>query len=88
MGQPEHFTLRHGGRDIVVELGEQAAESRHGGGRAPGAGQWFLTIGGTALTALPAHPDESVEDLHARVHRWLEANAGLLDRDQINLGGG
>ena len=49
---------------------------------------WYLTIGGTALTKLPALPAETKASVRARMLAWLEANPDLLDRDQIVLGGG
>ena len=89
MGQaPDRFILAHGDRRITVERGAPPSASRDGGGQAAGAGRWFLTIAGTALTALPAEADEQAPDLEARIHAWLDAHAELLDRDQINLGGG
>jgi hypothetical protein len=49
---------------------------------------WYLTIGGTALTKLPALPAETEASVRARMLAWLEANPDMLDRDQIVLGGG
>ncbi|HYF40658.1 MAG TPA: hypothetical protein VD930_13270 [Gemmatimonadales bacterium] len=49
---------------------------------------WYLTIGGTALTKLPAHPSDTEASVRGRILAWLEANPDMLDRDQIVLGGG
>lgn len=49
---------------------------------------WYLTIGGTALTKLPALPAETESSVRNRILAWLEANPDMLDRDQIILGGG
>jgi hypothetical protein len=49
---------------------------------------WYLTIGGTALTKLPAFPADTEASVRERILEWLEANPDMLDRDQIILGGG
>ena len=49
---------------------------------------WYLTIGGTALTKLPASPADTEASVRNRILAWLEENSALLDRDQIILGGG
>jgi hypothetical protein len=49
---------------------------------------WYVTIGGTALTKLPATPGDTEASVRGRVLAWLEAHPDLLDRDQIILGGG
>ena len=49
---------------------------------------WYVTIGGTALTKLPAQPGETEASLRERVVAWLEKHPDMLDRDQIILGGG
>jgi hypothetical protein len=49
---------------------------------------WYLTIGGTALTKLPALPADTEASVRERMLDWLEANPDMLDRDQIILGGG
>ena len=49
---------------------------------------WYVTIAGTALTKLPASPQDTEESVKARVLAWLEENPDMLDRDQIVLGGG
>jgi hypothetical protein len=49
---------------------------------------WYLTIGGTALTKLPAMPDDTEDSVRDRVLEWLSEHQDMLDRDQIVLGGG
>jgi hypothetical protein len=49
---------------------------------------WYVTIGGTALTKLPATPVDTEASVRERVLAWLEAHPDMLDRDQIVLGGG
>jgi hypothetical protein len=49
---------------------------------------WYVTIGGTALTKLPATASDTEASVRERVLAWLEAHPDLLDRDQIVLGGG
>ena len=49
---------------------------------------WYLTIGGTALTKLPAMPDDTESAVRQRVLEWLAEHEDMLDRDQIVLGGG
>jgi hypothetical protein len=49
---------------------------------------WYVTIGGTALTKLPALPGDTEVSLRDRVTAWLAEHPDMLDRDQIILGGG
>jgi hypothetical protein len=49
---------------------------------------WYVTIGGTALTKLPAEPADTEQSVREKVQAWLDAHPDLLDRDQIVLGGG
>jgi hypothetical protein len=49
---------------------------------------WYVTIAGTALTKIPAEPDDSEATVRDRVLTWLQEHQDLLDRDQIVLGGG
>lgn len=49
---------------------------------------WYVSIGGTALTKLPATANESEAAVRQKVLAWLKENPDLLDRDQIVLGGG
>jgi hypothetical protein len=49
---------------------------------------WYITIGGTALTKLPAAPSDTEASVREKVLAWLREHPDLLDRDQIVLGGG
>ena len=49
---------------------------------------WYVTIGGTALTKLPASSVDNDAMVRARVLQWLRDHPDMLDRDQIVLGGG
>jgi hypothetical protein len=49
---------------------------------------WYVTIAGTALTKIPAEPDDREATVRDRVLTWLQEHQDLLDRDQIVLGGG
>lgn len=49
---------------------------------------WYVTIAGTALTKIPAEPDDNEATVRDRVLTWLQEHQDLLDRDQIVLGGG
>jgi hypothetical protein len=49
---------------------------------------WYVTIGGTALTKLPATPADTEASVRNRVLAWLKSHPDMLDRDQIVLGGG
>jgi hypothetical protein len=49
---------------------------------------WYITIAGTALTKLPASPNDTESSVKAKVLSWLEQHPDMLDRDQIVLGGG
>lgn len=49
---------------------------------------WYVTLGGTALTKLPATPADTEASVRSRVLAWLKAHPDMLDRDQIVLGGG
>ena len=69
----EHITVEFQGKQISATL------------QSP---MWYLTIGGTALTKLPATPSDTEASVRARMIAWLEAHPDLLDRDQIVLGGG
>ena len=71
----KQLTLEYRGKQITVTLGDEPP-------------MWYVTIGGTALTKLPARPDDTEASVRGRVLAWLEANPDMLDRDQIVLGGG
>jgi hypothetical protein len=49
---------------------------------------WYVTIGGTALTKLPASASDTEASVRAQVLAWVETHPDMLDRDQIVLGGG
>ncbi len=49
---------------------------------------WYVTIAGTALTKLPASPEDTEASVKDKVLNWLEEHRDMLDRDQIVLGGG
>jgi hypothetical protein len=71
----KQLSLKYRGKQITVTLGDEPP-------------MWYVTIGGTALTKLPARPDDTEASVRGRVLAWLEANPDMLDRDQIILGGG
>jgi hypothetical protein len=83
----EQVTLEFEGKQINAALNEGQTLSGEllSRGEPP---MWYITIGGTALTKLPATPDDTEESVRDRVLAWLEENRDLLDRDQIVLGGG
>ena len=71
----KQLSLKYRGKQITLTLGDEPP-------------MWYVTIGGTALTKLPARPDDTEASVRGRVLAWLEANPDMLDRDQIILGGG
>ena len=71
----KQLSLKYRGKQITVTLGDEPP-------------MWYVTIGGTALTKLPAQPDDTEASVRGRVLAWLEAHPDMLDRDQIVLGGG
>jgi len=71
----KQLSLKYRGKQITLTLGDEPP-------------MWYVTIGGTALTKLPAQPDDREASVRGRVLAWLEANPDMLDRDQIILGGG
>jgi hypothetical protein len=71
----KQVSLKYRGKQITATLGDEPP-------------MWYVTIGGTALTKLPARPDDMEASVRGRVLAWLEANPDMLDRDQIILGGG
>jgi len=79
--------LEYRGKRISASLNQGQTLS---GESLPGAEPptWYVTIGGTALTKLPAQPAETDQSVRSRVLAWLEAHPDMLDRDQIVLGGG
>jgi hypothetical protein len=71
----KQVSLKYRGKQITATLGDEPP-------------MWYVTIGGTALTKLPARSDDTEASVRGRVLAWLEANPDMLDRDQIVLGGG
>jgi hypothetical protein len=83
----EQMTLEYQGKQINVALNQAQTLSGKAlpGGEPP---MWYVTIGGTALTKLPATASDTESSVRSKVVAWLEAHPDLLDRDQIVLGGG
>jgi hypothetical protein len=83
----EQVTFECRGKQITASLNQ--AQTLSGevlpGGERP---MWYVTIGGTALTKVPAAPDDTEDSVRSRVLAWLDAHPDMLDRDQIVLGGG
>jgi hypothetical protein len=83
-------------RELTVEYGGKRVTAALSGGQTPSgetlpgeqALMWYVTIGGTALTKIPATDTDTEEMVRLRVLRWLEEHPDMLDRDQIVLGGG
>jgi hypothetical protein len=84
----KRFTLQHRGKRYTVERGEPPHAAAKGGGSPVNAERWYVTLGGTALTAIEAQPGETDPALRARIRQWLDAHPELQDRDQIHLAGG
>jgi hypothetical protein len=83
----EQVTFEFQGKHITASLnaGQTLSGQPLPRGEPP---MWYVTIGGTALTKLPAHPDDTETSVRRTVLDWLSAHPDLLDRDQIVLGGG
>jgi hypothetical protein len=83
----EQVTLEYRGKQINVALNQAQTLS----GETLSRGEppmWYVSIGGTALTKLPATASDTESSVRSKVVAWLEAHPDLLDRDQIVLGGG
>jgi len=83
----DRVSLEYRGKQISAALNQGQTLS----GEALPRGEppmWYVTIGGTALTKLPATPADTEASVRGRVLAWLEAHPDMLDRDQIILGGG
>ena len=81
------ISVEYRGKQITASLGPgQTGTANAGSASEPAV--WYLSIGGTALTKLPALPDDSEETVHTRILQWLREHPEMLDRDQIILGGG
>jgi hypothetical protein len=83
----EQVSLEYRGKQITAALDRGQTLS---GQTLPQQGppMWYVTIGGTALTKLPATANDTEASVRGRVLAWLEAHPDMLDRDQIVLGGG
>lgn len=87
MTSVSEISIDYRGKQITATLGRgQSAAGEASSTSEPAA--WYVTIGGTALTKLPASPGDTGETVRARVLQWLRENPDMLDRDQIVLGGG
>ena len=75
------------GKQITVALNETQTDSGAPLSRREPP-MWYVTIGGTALTKLPAGPADTEQSVREKVQAWLDSHPDLLDRDQIVLGGG
>ena len=86
-GGMDHVNLEFRGKQISAALnqGQTLTGQNLPRGEPP---MWYVTIGGTALTKLPATPDDTEGSVRDRILAWLEAHPDMLDRDQIVLGGG
>lgn len=83
----EQVSLEFRGKRITAALNQAQTLSGQDLPRAEPP-MWYVTIGGTALTKLPASAGDTEASVRARVLAWLEQHPDLLDRDQIILGGG
>lgn len=83
----DQVTLEYRGKQITASLNQgQTLSGEALPGREPP--MWYVTIGGTALTKLPAAPSDTPDSVRSNILAWLNAHPDLLDRDQIVLGGG
>ncbi|HEU4682450.1 MAG TPA: hypothetical protein VFS51_11920 [Gemmatimonadales bacterium] len=83
----DQVSVEHRGKQITAALSRgQTASAEALPGENPA--MWYVTIGGTALTKLPATPADTEESVRAQVLQWLDDHPDMLDRDQIVLGGG
>ena len=83
----DQVTLEYRGKQITASLNQGQTLSGEALPRGEPA-MWYVTIGGTALTKLPATPSDTADSVRSKVLAWLNAHPDLLDRDQIVLGGG
>jgi hypothetical protein len=83
----EQVNVEYRGKQITAALGRGQTTS---GEKLPveSPAMWYVAIAGTALTKLPATPNDTEESVRARVLEWLDEHPDMLDRDQIVLGGG
>ena len=85
---PTKLNLWHHGKEYTLERGAGEAHASNGGRQWGEADQWYVTLGGTALTTLPAYGNESEAGVCARLLDWLAAHPEMQDRNNIHLGGG
>jgi hypothetical protein len=83
----EQISLEFRGKQVTATLNRGQTSSGQQLPQAEGP-TWYVTIGGTALTKLPATPTDTEASVRRRVLAWLADHPELLDRDQIVLGGG
>jgi hypothetical protein len=83
----EQVNLEYRGKQISAALNRGQTLSGQELPRAEPA-TWYVSIGGTALTKLPASPTDTETSVKEKILAWLKAHPDLLDRDQIVLGGG
>lgn len=83
----QQLDFEYRGKRISAALNESQTDS---GANLPRRepSMWYITIGGTALTKVPAGPADTEESVREKIVAWLDAHPDLLDRDQIVLGGG
>jgi hypothetical protein len=84
----DKFVVQYHGKRYTVERGQPADTAAQGGGGPGGPWHWYITLGGTAITSLEAHPGDTEATLRTRVRQWLAEHPDLQSRDQIHLGGG
>lgn len=84
----DKFTLQYRGKRYRVERGQPRSTAAKGGGAPTGRDHWYITLNLAAVTRLPARPQETEEELRARIREWLAAHPEFQTRDQIYLGGG
>lgn len=83
----ETVSLEYQGKQITAALNRGQTLSGESLPREEPA-MWYVTIGGTALTKLPATPADTEASVRNQVLAWLKNHPDMLDRDQIVLGGG
>lgn len=82
------LTIEHRGKQITATLNRGQTATTGAALPSDEPAMWYVTIGGTALTKLPASPADTEDVVRARVVQWLREHPDMLDRDQIVLGGG
>jgi hypothetical protein len=87
MTSVNEISIEYRGKQITASLGRGQTATTDAVAQSEPA-VWYVSIGGTALTKLPASPADSEETVRTRILQWLRENPDMLDRDQIVLGGG